>query len=93
MPAQRTPEQVRTDIESEREHLAEAVDHLRDSLGEATDISGKLRSKLPVLAAGAASAGFVLAGGIGATMRYFARRGREGNEKARVGRFSLLDRD
>jgi hypothetical protein len=33
--------------------------------------------KLPALAAGAASVGFVLAGGIGATMRYFARRGRE----------------
>lgn len=93
MPAQRTPEQVRTDIESEREQLADAVDHLRDSLGEAADVAGKLRSKLPVLAAGAASAGFVLAGGIGATMRYFARRGREGNEKARLGRFSLLDRD
>ena len=93
MPAERTAAQVRTDIESEREHLAEAVDHLRDSLGEATDVAGKLRSRLPLLAAGAASAGFVLAGGIGATMRYFARRGREGSEKARLGRFSLLDRD
>lgn len=93
MPAQRTPAQVRTDIESEREQLAEAVEHLRDSLGAATDVAGKLRAKLPLLAAGAASAGFVLAGGIGATLRYFARRGREGNEKARVGRFSLLDRD
>lgn len=90
---QRKPVDVRKDIESEREHLAEAVEHLRDELGEATNIAGKLRSKLPVVAAGAASAGFVLAGGIGATMRYFARRGREGNEKARVGRFSLLDRD
>jgi hypothetical protein len=90
---QRRPVDVRKDIESEREHLAEAVEHLRDELGEATDIAGKLRAKLPVVAAGAASAGFVLAGGIGATMRYFARRSREGNEKARVGRFSLLDHD
>jgi hypothetical protein len=40
-------------------------------------VAGKLRAKLPVAAAGALSAGFVLAGGIGATMRYFARRGRE----------------
>lgn len=90
---QRTPVQVRKEIEDEREHLAAAVEHLRDELGEATDIGGKLQSKLPLLAAGAASAGFVLAGGIGATLRYFARRGREGNEKARLGRFSLLDRD
>ena len=94
MPAeQRTPAQVRSDIETEREQLAGAVEHLREELGEATDIAGKLRSRLPLAAAGAASAGFVLAGGIGATLRYFARRGREGNEKARVGRFSLLDRD
>jgi uncharacterized protein involved in propanediol utilization len=75
--ATRTESQVRSEIEREREHLAEAVDHLRGELGEATDIGGKLRSKLPLAAGAAASAGFVLAGGIGATMRYFARRSRE----------------
>jgi len=89
----RTPEQIRREIEQEREQLATAVDQLRDELGEAADISGKLRAKLPVVAVGALSAGFVLAGGIGATMRYFARRGREGHEKVRVGRFSIFDRD
>jgi hypothetical protein len=93
MPAQRTPEQVRQDIDAEREQLAKAVEELRSSLGEATDIGGKLKAKLPIVAGAAASAGFVLAGGVGATMRYFARRGREGHEKARVGRFSLFDRD
>jgi hypothetical protein len=77
MAAPRTPEQIRTDIAAEREQLAGAVEHLRDSLGQAANISGKLRAKLPAVAAGAASAGFVLAGGIGATMRYFARRGRD----------------
>ena len=93
MPPTRTPEQVRADIEAERRQLAGAVEHLRDSLGDATNISGKLKSKLPIVAGAAASAGFVLAGGIGATMRYFARRGREGNERVRVGRWSILDRD
>jgi hypothetical protein len=73
----RTPDQVRREIEAERSQLATAVEQLRDELGEATDVAGKLRAKLPVAAAGALSAGFVLAGGIGATMRYFARRGRE----------------
>ena len=73
----RTEAQVRSDIGREREELAGAVEHLRGSLGEATDSAGKLQSQLPVVAAGAASAGFVLAGGIGATMRYFARRGRD----------------
>ena len=73
----RTSEQVRREIEAEREQLANAVEQLRDELGEATDVTGKLRAKLPVVAAGALSAGFVLSGGVGATMRYFARRGRE----------------
>ena len=89
----RTPEQVRSEIETERQQLADAVETLREELGEATDITGKLRAKLPVVAVGAVSAGFVLAGGVGATMRYFARRGREGHEKARLGRFSLFDRN
>ena len=73
----RTESQVRSEIERERDQLAEAVDHLRGELGEAADIGGKLKSKLPIVAGGAASVGFVLAGGIGATMRYFARRSRE----------------
>ena len=64
------------------------LEHLRDELGEATDLTGKLKSKLPIVAGGAASVGFVLAGGVGATMRYFARRGREGTEGAR---WSLVD--
>jgi hypothetical protein len=77
MPAQRTPEQVRNDIAAEREQLASAVEELRGSLGRAADVTGKLKAKLPLAAGAAASAGFVLAGGVGATMRYFARRGRE----------------
>ncbi|HZQ82492.1 MAG TPA: DUF3618 domain-containing protein [Gaiellaceae bacterium] len=77
MAAQRTPDQIRADIAAEREQLADAVEHLRDSLGDATNVAGKLKAKLPLVAAGAASAGFVLAGGVGATMRYFARRSRE----------------
>jgi hypothetical protein len=89
----RSAEQVRRDIESEREQLAEAVEELRGGLAEVTDIGGKLRSKLPIVAAGALGAGFFLAGGIGATMRLLARRGREGTTKAKLGPFALIDRD
>ncbi|HEY3207994.1 MAG TPA: hypothetical protein VGJ58_13660 [Gaiellaceae bacterium] len=89
----RTAEDVRRDIEDEREQLAGAVDDLRAGIGDVTNIGGKLRSKLPVVAVGALGAGFVLAGGIGATMRLLARRSREGTTKARVGPFSLVDRD
>ena len=93
MPPARTPEQIRSELNTEREQLAGAVEQLRGELGEATNISAKLQSKLPLVAAGAASVGFVLAGGVGATFRYFARRGREPDEKLRVGRWSVFDRD
>jgi hypothetical protein len=83
----RTAEDVRREIDAEREALASAVDELRD-----ISVSAKLRDKLPVLAVGAAGIGFVLAGGVGATMRLVFRRGREGTEKARLGRFTFVDR-
>ena len=89
----RTPEEIRRELETERRQLAASVDELRGSIGRAADVSGKLRANLPVVAGAAASAGFVLAGGVGATLRYLARRGREPAERVRVGRFSILDRD
>jgi Protein of unknown function (DUF3618) len=73
----RTPEVVRREIETEREQLAHAVDELREGLGEVTNVTGKLRAKLPAVAAGALGAGFFLAGGVGATMRFLARKGRD----------------
>jgi Protein of unknown function (DUF3618) len=88
----RTPEEIRRQIESERQELATAVDTLRAEIGEATNISVKLKAKLPAVAAGAVGAGFVIAGGIGATMRLFARKSREGTERARFGRFRLIAR-
>jgi len=84
--------QLRSELSAEREQLADAVDELRAELGEATNIGGKLRSNLPAATAGAVGLGFVAAGGIGATMRLIMRRGREGREKAKVGRFSLTAR-
>jgi hypothetical protein len=88
----RTTADVRREIATERDQLADAVEDLRTGLGEATDIEGKLRARLPVVAAGALGAGFVVAGGIGATMRLLFRRGREGEEKARLGPFAFIDR-
>ena len=89
----RTEQQVRRDIEAERDQLAGAVEDLRGGLAEVTDIGARLRAKLPVVAVGAVGAGFVLAGGVGATMRLLARRSREGTTKAKFGPFSLVDRD
>jgi uncharacterized protein involved in exopolysaccharide biosynthesis len=87
-PATETPEQVRAQIAAEREQLVAAVDEVR----AAADPTAALRSKLPLLAAGAFAVGFVLGGGIGATMRLVFRRSREGKEQARVGRFALIRR-
>jgi Protein of unknown function (DUF3618) len=80
----RTPERIKDEIESERTELAHAVEELRSGLA-----SG-LRPKLPLLAGGAAGAGFVLAGGIGALARLALRRSREG--EAKVGRFARVNR-
>ena len=73
----RTPDAVRREIEAERQQLAHAVEELREGLGEATIVAARLRTRLPAVAAGAFGAGFFLAGGIGATMRFLARKGRE----------------
>jgi hypothetical protein len=60
----RTDDDVRREIEAEREGLPQAVDSLREGAGVA---SRKLRK---------VGLGFVVAGGIGATMRMLFRRGR-----------------
>ncbi|HEY6031970.1 MAG TPA: hypothetical protein VIU44_15475 [Gaiellaceae bacterium] len=88
----KSTDQVRKEIDAEREQLAHAVEQLRTELHEAADVASKL-PKLPVLAAGALTGGFVLAGGIGATARLLFRRGREGRTRAKVGRFKVVARD
>jgi hypothetical protein len=90
---ERTPEEVKHDLELERERLAHAVEDLREEVEDATDVVGKVSAKLPLVAGAAFGFGFVAAGGIGATLRFFFRRGREGATKARFGRFVLVDRD
>jgi hypothetical protein len=69
--------QARRELETERQQLDVSVAQLKQEVREATDITGKLRAKLPAVAAGALGAGFFVAGGIGATMRFLARKGRE----------------
>jgi hypothetical protein len=77
-----TEQDLRRELRDEREQFAEAVETFR----------GKLRSTLPIVTAGALGLGFVVSGGIGATARLLMRRGREGDEKAKAGRFSLVDK-
>jgi len=79
---------IRRRIESERDQLARSIDRLRAE----ADLTAKLRQRLPLLLAGSLGTGFLLGGGVGATARLLMRRGREGQEKARLGRFSLAAR-
>jgi hypothetical protein len=90
----RTPEQVRLELEAERERLAEAVDTLRAGVKDATDVRAKVRDNLPIVAAAALGAGFFLAGGIGATLRLlFPREDEHQGREIRIGRFSIVDRE
>jgi hypothetical protein len=73
----RSEDEVRAAIRAEREQLAESVEELRSELGQATDIGAKLGRNLLLVAGAALAAGFVLGGGIGATVRYFLRRSRD----------------
>jgi hypothetical protein len=84
--------QLREELRTERAALADAVGDLRGAVGRAADVGGKVRAKLPLVAAGAFGLGFLKAGGIGATMRLVMRRGREGDVKAKAGRFRLVGR-
>jgi hypothetical protein len=77
VPETRNPEVVRHEIAREREELADAVERLRTQVGGTFDVNRLVGSRVAVLAPAAFAAGFVVSGGIGATMRYFARRGRE----------------
>jgi hypothetical protein len=75
----RTDQELRRELGTERAKLAEAVETLR---AEATDISGKLKTKLPVAAVGAVGLGFVASEGIRATVRLL----RSAAAKAKVSR-------
>ena len=90
MAAEKQDAKIREEIRTERAALADAVDDLRSAIGRAADVSGKLRAKLPVAAAGALGLGVLKAGGIGAPARLLMRRGREGDVKAKAGRFRII---
>lgn len=59
-------------IARERDELALAVADLRGQLNRATDVKAQAGRHLAPLAAGAVAAGFLLAGGVGATFRLAA---------------------
>ena len=71
--AQRTPEQIRQDIERHRQELGQSVARLRGEIAEATDWRGFIARNEQKVLVGAAVAGFVLGGGIGGFFGLFRR--------------------
>ncbi len=66
MPGARTPQEIRRSIEANRAELGLAVERLRDEVTEVADWRKHLRNHQKEIMIGAAVAGFVLGGGIGA---------------------------
>jgi hypothetical protein len=71
---QRSPEQIRHDIEQHRRELGDAVNRLRGDVQRATDWRAQIVKNQQKVLIGAAVAGFVIGGGIAAIPRIFGRR-------------------
>ena len=79
---QRTPAEIRQSIEENRAQLGVSLEKLRTEVVELTDWRAKARRNQRELSAGAAAAGFVLAGGIaGLSGMLFGRGRRRGTPK------------
>ena len=73
---QRSPQEIRSSIESNRAELAVSLDRLRGEVAEVTDWRKHLREHQQQVMIGAAVAGFVLGGGIAAVGGLLRRRKR-----------------
>jgi lipid-binding SYLF domain-containing protein len=72
--AQRSPEEIRSSIESTRQELSFSVNDLRAKVSTLTDWRRPLAENRQAVIVGAAVAGFVIGGGIAATVGLFRRR-------------------
>ena len=71
---ERSPEQIRASIESNRKELGVAVERLRTEVAEIADWRKQLRTHQREVLIGAAVAGFVVGGGIAGVFGLFRRR-------------------
>ena len=72
----RHPELIRQSIEETRRELAFSVNDLRSKMSEITDWRGQLTRNRSSALVGAAVAGFVIGGGVAATISLLSRRRR-----------------
>jgi dienelactone hydrolase len=74
VPANRSPEQIRASIEETRRELAFSVNDLRSKVAEISDWRRQLAENRSAALTTAAVTGFVIGGGIAATVSLFRRR-------------------
>ena len=72
--AQRSPEEIRSSIQSTRQELAFSMNDLRAKVNTLTDWRRPLAENRQAAIVGAAVAGFVIGGGIAATVSLLRRR-------------------
>jgi hypothetical protein len=70
----RSPEQIRSSIEETRRELAFSVNDLRSKVSELTNWRRQLSDNRDKALVGAAVAGFLIGGGVAATVSLFRRR-------------------
>ena len=68
MAGRRSPEMIRAEIEETRRELAFSVNDLRSKVNEITNWRGQLIRNRKAALVGAAVAGFVIGGGVAATV-------------------------
>ncbi len=71
---QRSPEEIRASIETNRQELGLAVEKLRTEVAELTDWRKQIRDHQREVVIGAAVAGFVVGGGVAGFFGLFRRR-------------------
>ena len=72
--AERSPEQIRTSIEETRRELAFSVNDLRSKVTQITNWRRQLAENREAVLVGAAVAGFLVGGGVAATISLIRRR-------------------
>jgi dienelactone hydrolase len=70
----RSPQQIRSEIEETRRELAFSVNDLRSKVSEITNWRKQLADNRQAALVGAAVAGFVIGGGVAATVSLIRRR-------------------
>ena len=70
----RSPDEIRNSIEATRQDLAFSVNDLRSKVGELTNWRRQLAENRQAALVGAAVAGFVIGGGVAATISLLRRR-------------------